>query len=369
MLLAAATPLASIFGSGFLIIVPLLTRSIGPYAVVGMAVVCLTAWLVGNAIRHNVVRVEAPGRAGTLPAGVRRLEWASDATIIVAYVISVALYVRILAQFVVGYVEPGMAGAEHALAVGAIALITAVGAVRGLHGLDLLERVALAAVLLLVTAIVVAFAVDDLALLTGTGLELPPTPGNGLTDAALVLGGIVITVQGFETIRYLPHVAPATRVAASRVAQLVSTVVYLLLVALATPLMAQAVASGADDTLLELVELVAPALVLPLVLCAVLSQLSAAIADTEAGIGNIAALGWTTFTGRRAYLLLGVVAAALVATLDTYAIVVIASRAFAAYYALQCLVAGRTSRGAARCGYTVLALLMAAIAVLARPAT
>jgi hypothetical protein len=52
--LATVTPLASIFGSGFLIIIPILERELGALAAAGMAAVCLLAWVVGIAIRHNV---------------------------------------------------------------------------------------------------------------------------------------------------------------------------------------------------------------------------------------------------------------------------------------------------------------------------
>ena len=37
---ASATPLASIFGSGFLVIVPILNGAVGPYAWLAMACVC-----------------------------------------------------------------------------------------------------------------------------------------------------------------------------------------------------------------------------------------------------------------------------------------------------------------------------------------
>jgi Na+-driven multidrug efflux pump len=96
----------------------------------------------------------------------------------------------------------------------------------------------------------------------------------------------VITVQGFETVRYLQHIDRRARIAGCRLSQIVSSIVYVLLVALATPLMGLGTPSGADRELLELVERAAPLLVLPLVLCAVLSQFSATTADTEAGVGN-----------------------------------------------------------------------------------
>ncbi|MEO9120458.1 MAG: hypothetical protein ABI355_15335 [Solirubrobacteraceae bacterium] len=367
--LATVTPLASIFGSGFLIIIPILERELGALAVVGMAVVCLVAWMVGIAIRHNVAVGEPLADAGCLDPTTSRIDRASDLVIVLAYVISVALYLRILALFVVGYVSSGSGASERLLAVILVGLITAVGLVRGLAGLELLERLALGSVLVLVLAIGATFAGNDASQLLGAGLRLPPVPGSGLVSVLLVLGGIVITVQGFETVRYLQHIDRRARIAGCRLSQAISSIVYILIVALATPLMGLGTRSGADRGLLELVQRVAPLLALPLVLCAVFSQFSAATADTEAGVGNLRVIGWAPLRGRRRYLLVGGVAAVLAGTLGTSVIIVVASRAFAAYYALQCTVALRTSnRKSTRVAYGILALLMVAITLLARPA-
>ena len=48
---AISTPLSSIFGSGFLIIVPILAGAVGSYAVLAMAAVCALAYAVGSVIR------------------------------------------------------------------------------------------------------------------------------------------------------------------------------------------------------------------------------------------------------------------------------------------------------------------------------
>jgi len=345
--LASVTPLASIFGSGFLIIVPILERALGSMAAVGMAAVCAVAWMVGAAIRHNVAVVEPLTDAGKLDRITARIERASDLVIVVAYVISIALYVRILAQFVVQYASAGSGLTERLLGVGVIVLITAVGLVRGLSGLDLLERVALGAVLVLVVAIGATFAADDVSRLVGSGVRLPPLPQASVGSVLLVLGGIVITVQGFETVRYLPHIDRATRIAACRLSQLTASLVYVLLVVLATPLMGLGTAAGADDQLLELVQRVAPLLALPLVLCAVLSQFSAATADTEAGVGNLDAIAWRPLRGPRRYVLVGVAGATLAATVSTTMIIVVASRAFAAY-TTHCSASSRCARATRR---------------------
>jgi hypothetical protein len=367
--LATVTPLASIFGSGFLIIIPILERELGALAVVGMTGVCLVAWMVGIAIRHNVAVVEPLADAGRLDPTTSRIDRASDLVIVVAYVIAVALYLRILALFVVGYVSSGSGASERLLAVVLVVLITTVGLVRGLAGLELLERLALGSVLVLVMVLGATFSGKDASQLLGGSLRLPPVRSPGLVSALLVLGGIVITVQGFETVRYLQHIDRDARIAGCRLSQLISSIVYILFVALATPLMGLGMRSGADRGLLELVQRAAPLLALPLVLCAVLSQLSAATADTEAGVGNLRVIGWAPLRGRRRYLLVGGAAAVLAGTLGTSVIIVIASRAFAAYYALQCIVALRTSNNRwARAGYGLMAVLMVVITLLARPA-
>ena len=57
-------------------------------------------------------------------------------------------------------------------------------------------------------------------------------------------------------------------------------------------------------------------------------------------------------------------------SVPTYTIVAVAFRAFAAYYALWAVLALRTSKGLSReLAYATLAVLMAAITVLAKPAS
>ena len=53
---ATVTPLASIIGSGFLVLGPLLEHAYGGYAPLVMAWLCLVAWAFGAAIRFNIAR-------------------------------------------------------------------------------------------------------------------------------------------------------------------------------------------------------------------------------------------------------------------------------------------------------------------------
>jgi hypothetical protein len=367
---AAVTPLASILGSGLLIIVPVLERTLGALSVFGAIGICAVAWVVGTVIRHNVRVVEPRQSAGTLDRMTERLDRWGDAVIVVAYVISVALYLRIMAQYIVGFFESGGDPVlEPVIACATVLIIVAIGILRGFRGLERLDWVSTAVVLVLTVVLVAVLVIHDASAVTSGASLLPPIPATDPLSALLVLGGLVITVQGFETVRYLAaEYDAATRVSASRIAQLIAAGIYIAFVVVATPAMGIGTADGPDSTLLGITARVAPWLAIPLVLSAVLSQFSAAIADTSAAEGNLGGLSrW--FRGARPYLISGAAAIVVAATIPTLVIVAVASRAFAAYYAIQAVIALRTSTGWwRRTGYGVLALLMLAITLFALPA-
>jgi hypothetical protein len=369
-LAATVTPLASILGSGLLIIVPILERTLGAMALAGVLGILVIAWFVGTVIRHNVVAVETAEANGTLDAATTVLHRIGDAVIVVAYVISVALYLRIMAQYIVRYFHTGGDPVVESIIAGAVVvLIVVIGAIRGFAGLDRLDRFSLTAVLALTVVLLAALVTHDAGAISTGDFALPPIPDVDPWTSLLILGGTVITVQGFETVRFLgaQYDAP-TRVKASRIAQLTAAGIYVAFVIAATPAMGLGTASGADVTLLTITARAAPWLALPLVLSAVLSQFSAAIADVSAADGNLRGFGrW--FSGSRPYLITGVLAIALTSTLPLLLLVSVASRAFAAYYAMEAVIAVRTSTGVWRkLGFGTLAALMAAITVLAQPA-
>ena len=192
----------------------------------------------------------------------------------------------------------------------------------------------------------------------------------GLVDVLLVLGGVVITVQGFETVRYLAdEYDRETRIWACRFSQLIAASIYIGFVAVATPVMGLGTSAGSDETLLDITGRIVPLLSLPLVIAAVLSQFSAATADTVAADGNLNRLFSNAMHGSRSFAATGSGAILLIWIAPTFTIIAVASRAFAAYYALQCVVALRTSEGAAaKVGYGALAAILTAITLLAEPA-
>jgi hypothetical protein len=339
LLKATATPLASIFGSGFLVIVPILNGAVGPYALAAMALVCGVAYAVGSVIRHNIRYAEPSLRDGTAPQRAMFFERTADLALVMAYAISVCLYIRILSAFLLDGLGLDTPTGEHIVTVAVIAVIGWVGYTRGLGILQNLENWALVITMFIIVALLIGFGAYDLNTFRSDGIRLPDMPHHNWWQIATIVSGTLIVVQGFETSRYLEaEFDTETRIYSCRLAQLVSTAVYIVFILLATPLMHYLGSEVNDNALTMLAGKAATWLPLPLLGAAVLSQFSAAVADTIGGGGNMAEATNGNIDQRHAYLLICGVAVAI-AYFKTLTILALASRAFAFYYTLQCLVA------------------------------
>ena len=366
---ATATPLASIFGSGFLVIVPILAGAVGPYAWLAMIGVCALAYAMGSVIRFNIRNTEPMLEAGTAPPRAALLEKTSDLALVVAYAISVCLYIRILAAFFLGGLGMDTPLGEHIVTVAVIGVIGSVGYTKGLDMLQNLEKVALGVTLLIILALLAGFAFYDVNALKGAGIQLPKMPDHDGWQILTIVGGTLIVVQGFETSRYLEEEFDAdTRIRSCRLSQLISTIVYVVFIFLAIPLMHFLGSKVEDNALIMLAGKASALLPVPLVIAAVLSQFSAAVADTIGGGGNMVEASKQHVDDRHAYLLICGVAI-LVAFFKTLTVLALASRAFAFYYTLQCLVAFNVSKNPVqKCGILLVALALGFITLFAVPA-
>jgi len=337
---AMSTPLASIFGSGFLVIVPVLASSVGPYSVWAMIAVAFVAFHVGAIVRHNILCAEP-----VLAAGHQRmtlfLERLSDVALVVAYIVSVCLYIHILSAFVLGAFEMDSGFNKSLLTTLVIAVITVIGLIGGLKPLVQLERWALYVTILMLLLLLGGFAIHDVSSLLDTGrLIMPVLPQRSAWEMATIVAGTLIVVQGFETPRYLGRRFDTwTRIRASRWSQYVSLAAYVTFVALALPVVPVLNGQYADNSLIQLAAAVSVLLSMPLILAAGLSQFSAAVADTLTAAANLEEVTRQRVTQRWGYLLVGGAAMMLAWTGSTFEIITLASRAFALYYLLQCMVA------------------------------
>jgi len=337
---AMSTPLASIFGSGFLVIVPILASAVGPYAILAMAVVAFVAFLVGSIVRHNILCAEPVLAKGSnlFTVYVERL---SDFALVAAYVISVCLYIHILSAFVLASFELDSAFNKSLLTTIIISIITIIGLFGGLKPLEKLERWALYITLAILALLLLLFAVYDVNQFIGQQhFTLPEMPQRSAWEIATIVAGTLIVVQGFETTRYLgKSFDSSTRIRASRWSQYFSLSIYVLFVMLAQPIVPVLNGTYNDNSLITLAATASLLLPLPLIIAASMSQFSAAVADTLAAAANIQEASQQRFDTRWGYLLVGTSAMALAWSSSTFEIIALASRAFAFYYLLQCLVA------------------------------
>jgi len=366
---ARVTPLASIFGSGFLVIVPILNAAVGPYSVVAMAIVCALAYAMGSVIRFNIRHAEPLLETGEPSARLLRYERTANLALVLAYAISVCLYIHILAAFLLGGLGIQTPFRENIVTVIIVAAIGVLGRFRGLDMLLIMERWALRVTGVLVLVMVAMFAIFDWRAFTTHTLQWPIFPKQDLWTILTVVGGTLIVVQGFETSRYLgAEYDRELRIRSCRSSQIVSTIIYLVFVAVATPMMHFLGSEVQDNGLLILAAKAATWLPIALVSAAVLSQFSAAVADVVGGGGTVKETTQGRVDDRQAYVLICGIAIVL-AFASTLTILSFASRAFAFYYFLQCLVAVCvTQKTWQKVLISLLAVVLAFITLFAVPA-
>ncbi len=366
---ATITPLASIFGSGFLVIVPILAGAVGAYSVWAMMAVCALAYAVGSVIRFNIARAE-PMLKKKPSDFTQGFERASDFAIVLAYVISVCLYLHILSAFVLGGLNIDTPLNENLLTTAILVVITVIGVTKGLRALAKLEIWSLLVTLGIIVLLLAGFALYDWNAWQ-FGFTLPKALDHTPWEVLTIVAGTLIVVQGFETTRYLGDIYDSdTRIKASRYSQIISTVVYVVFVGLSLPILHTLNGQYDDNSLIKMVAVVSGILVTPLIVAAALSQFSAAVADTLAATGTMEELTHHGLKERVGYIVVGSGAIALTWSADTFQIIAFASRAFAFYYMLQCCVAITVTKSPAkRLGMALTAAALAFITVFAVPAS
>jgi len=339
---ATATPLASIMGSGFLVSAPLLGGIVGNLALFCMVLLLVLAFGVGGAIRFNIRHFEPIENTGR--GAAQDIAFLSRIVLSGAYFISVTYYLQLLAAFLLNAVNVDNQIAAHCITTGLLIVISGIGMWKGLGMLEGLEKYAVALNLGMIGALLIALAVYNTQLLTAGTWALPEISSDIDFHDLRVLLGLLIVVQGFETSRYLGDEHPADlRIRTMRTAQLLSAVIYVVFVGLATVLFHDKL--GADVT--AIIKMTRPvAIVLPFLLsiAAIGSQFSAAVADDEGAGGLIEDITHHKVRVRYAYLLILVVTVVITWETNVNQIIAYASRAFALYYMLQSIVAFLVAR-------------------------
>lgn len=252
-----------------------------------------------------------------------------------------------------------------------LVFIAVLGWLRGLHGLETAEALSVGLKLAIIAGLL-AGLVLHVANIDAPVQTIAHT-ASGWHAFALACG-LLITVQGFETSRYLGAAYPAAlRVRTMRWAQALSAAIYIAYIGLVGLAFDAGTVPHRETAIIGMMAPVAPWLPALLVAAALAAQFSAAVADTN-GCGGLAAeMSGGRLRARVAYAMLVGCALWLTWTSDIYAIISHASRAFAIYYALQCALAAvlarQAGRGALRTGgWATLAAAMTLAAAVGIPA-
>ena len=340
---AMVTPLASIIGSGFLVSAPLLAREFGGYSALAMALLIGVAGLIGWTIRYNI-RVVEPQLADGKDRILISVEGLSHILLAFAYFVSITYYLSLLGHFLLE-----AANVENELLAKTIAIFLLFGlGILGWSGgaqkVASVERYATSLNLAIITGFLVALAVFA-GLQVAADVPVLPPPGKFEAGSLPVLLGLLIVVQGFETSRFMEaEFDPQTRIRAMRNAQLLSGLIYILFFVLLSPLIAELAKGEGVAAIITVSAIVAGILPLCLTIAATGSQLSASVADSIGNVGLIRELTHGRIDSRHGYAMIALVGAAILAASDVNEVIALASRAFALFYALQCLVAWEAAR-------------------------
>jgi hypothetical protein len=343
---ATVTPLASIIGSGFLICGPLLAKEFGSLALGAMALLLLLSYAVGWVIRFNIIHVE--NLAPTL-AQNDRFAWAmrvAQGTLALAYAVSVAYYLKLLAEFLM---KPLNVSADmHSLVANAfvtviIMVITALTFSGDIKKIEHAAHGSVSVKLGIIAGMLAALGIWWAMHPGGSGDPLPPAKLSFHSIPMLL--GLLITVQGFETSRYLGEAYDQhTRVKTMRWSQWISSAIYLAFLALLTPFLGRAQYAEGVAGILDIMELVAPFLGIFVLIGAVSSQLSAAIADSIGAGGIAVEVSQRRLGVRGAFIAVAILSIAIVWLTNPFEVVALSSRAFALFYAMQAGLAVWVSR-------------------------
>lgn len=376
---ATITPLASIIGSGFLVVAPLLGFTVGKWAVVAVTGIIALSYLVGSAVRYNILNVEdiAENREsrGQLNQTLKWMGRLAKISLGFAYVIAITFYLELLGAFVLTLFGITTDYLQKLIASSLIGCIGIFGFMGGLQMLESIERYAVNIKLSIIVGLLVALALLNLERLAIGQWALPAIQVHWNVETLRKLLGAFLIVQGFETSRYLRAVyRPEHRVKTMRYAQWIAAGVYITFIALATVLL-DTFETISETGIIALSGQVAFTLPILLVIGAAMSQFSAAVADTIGSGGLVEDATYGKIHHRYVYVGAMLLALGLLWSTDIFAIIAYASRAFAFYYAIQCLMAAlhvRSRTGGrhwTKAGFfSLLSLLMLSTAIFAIPA-
>lgn len=335
---ATMTPLASIIGSGFLIAAPLLNELSGknaPYLMLGL---CLLSYGIGEVIRWNIVDIEPLAETNQLPKNIYVNEKLGNWALALAYVLSISYYLYLFSAFMLKTFQIDDELWIKGLTIIVMSSIALFGHRKGLDSLEKIESIAVNLKLSIIFTFIfglILFNYSHFNENLGSNEHL-----NLNWKTISISLGLLIMVQGFETSRYLGEKYDTkTRVKSMRLAQILSSIIYLSFIVLFVPVfeLHPLVGEISETSVIDIGKFVFVLAPIFLTIAAVASQLSASVADLGGSGGLVSELSQNKIKSKNAYLIIVSLGILLVIFFDIFKIISFASKAFAFYYFFECL--------------------------------
>jgi hypothetical protein len=364
---ATVVPLANIMDVGFILFSPAIVLLVGFRAPFFMLGICLVAIAAGLAIAYNIRNYEPVEGEGGRPD---RLERISEWSLLGASMVNIAYYTMILMMLIQLPFDWDSVNGRTVMGIALLAVLVVIGMSGGMDWLNQAGNRTTAFNLAAVIGIVIAFLVANVQEALGGRWDLGPSPDLG-TEEIRKMVGLFAIVQGFEASRYIGvRFGSERRVSTMRVAQVVSTIVFVLFVVTLLLAFLPPPPGVEEDAsaIFAVSALVGDMLPWLLLLAALGSQTSAIIGATSSRsdmLVNHKISRTTTFP------IILIPAIMLVIFVDVNMAVNLASRVFAAFFTIQAslalILASRKKNWWAVAGFACVALVMLTIMVFGLP--
>jgi hypothetical protein len=362
---ATVVPLANIMDVGFIVFAPAVVLLAGFSAPLVMLGVCLVAIAAGFAMAYNIRHYEPLRDSDDY---VIKVERAAQWALLGASIVNIAYYTLLLMALFLLPIDAFTTGRQAFWGTLYLAAIAGIGYFGGIDWLNKQGNRTTAFNLAAVFGVLVAFLIFNVQEALGGRWELGEAPTPGVEEFRKIIG-LFAMVQGFEAARYIGvRFGAERRISTMRVAQGVSTVVFVTLVASILVLFLPPGVPPDGTAIFIVSEKIGKSMPYLLLLAAIGSQTSAIIGATSSRSDMLVN---AKVPRRISFLVILIPAILVVIFTDVNVAVNLASRVFAAYFLTQAFLAGilarRKSSWGAVAGFTGVGLAMATILIFGLP--
>jgi hypothetical protein len=362
---ATVVPLANIMDVGFIILSPSIVLLAGYSAPLVMLGICLLAIAAGFVMAYNIRHYEPVAESG---GSATRIEGLSQWALLGASVVNIAYYTLLLMALFLLPFDAFTEDRQGVLGALYLGVIIVIGFFGGMAWLNRMGDRTTAFNLSAVFAVLVAFLVYNVQEALAGRWEIGESPMIETEDLRKLIG-LFAVVQGFEAARYIGvRFAAEERISSMRIAQLISTVVFVTLVAAIMVLFLPPAVEPDGTAIFIVSDQIGDVMPWLLLLAAIGSQTSAIIGATSSRSDMLV----NRQVPRRLTFLIILVPAIFVLLLtDINNAVALASRVFAAYFLIQsilaCVLARQAGNWRSFTGFAFVGLAMAVIMIFGLP--